>query len=455
MLEDQGLGASSAEDQKAGAAVIERGEKLNEARRRLFPHALVVGLMTGALAVAFRICLERGEEMRLQLVLASESAVTGILWMFVVSSFLIGISLWLVRRFCPEASGSGIPHLRMILRERGELDWKRVIPVKFVSGLLGIVGGLCLGREGPTIQMGAALGAMWGGSHLGKSTDRRTLLVTGASAGLAAAFNAPMAGILFCIEELHIGVPDSAFFAAMISCISSDLLARLILGQTPVLHVTLTHIPPLDSLPFFLVLGVLNGGLGWVFNKSLVTTTRQLTFKSPRLNATKVLSAAATLAIAGWLYPPLLGGGLILNNRALAGDGSIVWLASMFLLRFVLSIGSYSLGTAGGIFAPLLVLGGLLGLLTGEISQHIFPTAVPEPAAFAVVGMSALFASVVRCPLTGIVLIIEMTGHYELILPLMVASFAASITADELHSTPVYDALLESQMSAFQHSDQA
>jgi CIC family chloride channel protein len=120
----------------------------------------------------------------------------------------------------------------------------------------------------------------------------------------------------------------------------------------------------------------------------------------------------------------------------------------MILLRFVLSIGSYAIGTAGGIFAPLLVLGGLLGLLVGEVSQHIFPAAVPEPTAFAVVGMAATFAGVVRCPLTGIVLIIEMTGHYELILPLMVASFTSAIVADELFVPPVYDALLESQLQA-------
>lgn len=435
-------------DQQAGAAVIERGEKLNQARRRLFPHALIVGLLSGGLAVAFRMCLEWGEEFRAQAVeWAVKADGLGIGFLFVVALALVGVALWLIKAFCPEASGSGIPHLRMILRERGDLNWRRVIPVKFLSGLLGIMGGLCLGREGPTIQMGAAIGAMWGESHLGKRTDRRTLLVTGASAGLAAAFNAPMAGILFSIEELHINLPESAFFAAMISCISSDLLARSVLGQTPILQATLTQIPPLESLPFFVVLGILNGFLARIFNYSLVNSSRLLAFRSFKLNSLKVVIAATILAVVGWCYPSLLGGGLQLSNQALSGQGTVVWLIAMLVLRFLLSIGSYAVGTAGGIFAPLLVMGGLLGLLTGEISQHIFPTAVPEPTAFAVVGMASLFASVVRCPLTGIVLIIEMTGKYELILPLMVASFAASITADELHVAPVYDALLESQLA--------
>ena len=448
-MEKQATSISAPDDgHHAGSAVIERGEKLNQARRRLFPHALCVGLLTGLLAVAFRVSLDQGEEWRAHfLIWVHTSDGLGAVALLVAACLVVGVSLWLIKAICPEASGSGIPHLRLVLSERGQLNWRRVIPVKFVSGWLASMGGLCLGREGPTLQMGASLGAMWGESHLGKGADRRTLVVTGASAGLAAAFNAPMAGILFSIEELHINLPESAFFAAMISCISSDLLARSILGQTPVLQATINQIPPLESLPFFVVLGILCGGLSWLFNHSLVITTRRLSFQTFRPNLTKVLIAGSTLAIVGWYYPPLLGGGIALSNRALTGEGTIAWLSAMLVLRFLMSIGSYAVGTAGGIFAPLLVLGGLIGLLTGEISQHLFPTAVPEPTAFAVVGMAAVFASVVRCPLTGIVLIIEMTGHYVLILPLMVASFTAAITADELHVAPVYDALLESQLA--------
>ncbi|MDB5389163.1 MAG: putative H(+)/Cl(-) exchange transporter ClcA [Planctomycetaceae bacterium] len=447
--DDETPPTSPSEEQTAGAAVIETAERLNQARRRLFPHALVVGLMTGGIAVAFRVCLDHAEKMRSQFIEWSWAAGgLGLGSMILLACLLIGVALWLVVGFCPEASGSGIPHLRLVLRENGHLRWWRVIPVKFFSGLLGIMSGLCLGREGPTIQMGASLGAMWGESHLGKGADRRSLLVTAASAGLAAAFNAPMAGILFAIEELHINIPDSAFSAAMISCISADLLARSFLGQTPVLQATLTQIPPLDSLPFFVVLGILAGVLAWGFNKSLIFAVQRAKFQSLSPNVAKVVLAGSVLAIVGWYYPPLLGGGLVLSNRALAGEGTLMWLSVIFLLRFLMTIGSYALGTAGGIFAPLLVLGGLLGLMVGEISQRVFPAAVPEPTAFAVVGMAAAFSSVVRCPLTAIVLIIEMTGHYELILPLMVASFSSSITADELHVTPVYDALLETQLAA-------
>lgn len=434
----------------AGEEVLEHGAQLNHARRRLFPHALIVGLATGTIAIAFRVCLDQGEKLRDFLL--GWTTTRGMLGFAALCTFtmgLVGAALWLIRRFCPEASGSGIPHLRIVLQEEGRVRWRRVLPVKFLSGLFAITSGLCLGREGPTIQMGAALGSMWGESTMGKGTDRRSLLVTGASAGLAAAFNAPMAGMLFAMEELHINIPNSAFFASMISCIVADLMGRCVLGQMPVLHVVLDKgPPPLDSIPFFLVLGAITGVFSWLFNSSLVFTTRQLNFNSTRANVIKVVTTGLILAAVGWISPKLLGGGLALSNAALRGDGTLAWLATMLLLRFILSIGSYAIGTAGGIFAPLLVLGGLLGLMVGDFSHRLIPSAVPELGAFAVVGMGAMFAGVVRCPLTGIVLIIEMTGHYELVMPLMIASFTAAIVADELLVPPVYDALLKNQLAA-------
>lgn len=440
---------SPREAKQEAASISQQSEKLTKARRRMFPHALLVGVFTGLLAVVFRLALEHGEKGR-DFLIAHSAGALGFLAMLVLTLTSVILALWLVLAVAPEATGSGIPHLRLILRENGHIRWRRVLPVKFFSGVLGIVGGLCLGREGPTIQMGAALGAMWGESHLGKGADKRSLLVTGASAGLAAAFNAPMAGILFAIEELRINIPDSTFFSALVACVSADLIARIFLGQTPVLRVTLAQIPPLDSLPFFVILGALLGLLSWVFNRSLVLASSKLSFHSPLANFLKATAAGVALAVTAWYYPPLLGGGIAFSNHALMAEGTFTWLAVMFLLRFILTIGSYGVGTAGGIFAPLLVLGGLFGLFVGKLAQEIVPAAVPEPAAFAVVGMAAAFAGIVRCPLTGVVLIIEMTGHYELILPLMVASFTATFVADETGIEPIYDALLESQLK--QHS---
>lgn len=438
----------------AASRVTHRGERQTETRRRLFPHALAVGLLSGAIAVIFRIVLEKGETWRTAFL--SEPHSTAVLPMIILAAIvMIGLSWWLVARVCPEATGSGIPHLRLTLRNNGQLRWWRILPVKFFSGYFAIVSGLCLGREGPTLQMGAALGEMWGNSHVGKSADRRSLMVTGASAGLAAAFNAPMAAIMFAIEELRINIPDAALFAVMISSVAADLLARTVLGQTPVLQAHITTIPPLESLPFFVVLGGLSALISAAFNTSLIAFTKKLAFSSRRKNLAKVVLAGLVISLFGWWDDSLLGGGLPLSNRALEGQGTVSWLATMVVLRFVLSVGSYAIGTAGGIFAPLLVIGGLSGLIVGELCRSLMPAAVPEASAFAVVGMAALFSGVVRCPLTGIILIVEMTGHYDLILPLMVSSFTASIVTDELRVKPVYDALIDVQLERIAKLDAA
>ena len=154
------------------------------------------------------------------------------------------------------------------------------------------------------------------------------------------------------------------------------------------------------------------GCFGWLYNRSLIACTRLLRFTSWKANATKVAVTGVVLGVVGWNYPPLLGGDLELTGRILLGKGTLGSLALILGLRFVMSIGSYAVGTAGGIFAPLLVLGGLVGLVVAHLAHAVFPGAVHEPAAFAIVGMAAAFAGIVRCPLTGVMLIVEMTGHY-------------------------------------------
>ncbi len=437
--------STPAERAEAVATVEEHGEQMLRQRTRLFPQALIVGALVGVVSVAFRLSLETSQAYR-DSWLAEHRDWTGSLWI-IVSIVLIAVALWLVRAFCLEANGSGIPHLKMVLQGDFRIRWARILPIKFLSGLLAIASGLALGREGPTIQMGAALGAMFGDVTNRSSEERRALLVTGSGAGLAAAFNAPLAGILFVLEELRINMPDSAFFAALVASITSDIVTRALMGQMPVIEVGRTPtIPSLVDLPFFLLLGLIAGIASSLYNGSLTWLTRVLAFRSRWLQATKVAIAGTVIGVVGWLDPHLIGGGDALTDRTLGGHGTIAWLSRTLVVRFFLSVGSYAIGTAGGIFAPLLALGGLMGLLVGKLCAEFFPGLPHEPMAFAAAGMSALFAGVVRCPLAGIVLMVEMTGHYELVIPLTVAAYTATFTADQLRIKPVYDALLEDML---------
>lgn len=417
---------------------------VRQQRRRLFPRAALVGLLAGLLAVAFRAVLAAGDYLRNALIpWAHHYALFG--WLFPVCFCAVGASFaaWLVRRFAPEAAGSGIPHLEAVLHRYRELHWKKVLSVKFFGGALALGSGLALGREGPTVQMGGAVGAAVSDWLRVSTRDRLILIAAGAGAGLAAAFNAPLAGVIFVLEEVQKDFRQAVFGAAFLAAATADIVARFASGQLPVFRIPSYPVPELTALPAFAVLGVAAGLLGVVYNRSLIGTL-DLFAKIPAKFA--LLAAAAVGAVVGlvaWLSPGAVGGGHHLAETFMEGYTALAAVPLWFLLRFVLSMGSYATGTPGGIFAPLLVLGALIGLGVGEVTHLLFPHLVPIPAIFAVVGMAAYFTAIVRAPLTGIVLIIEMTGNYAQMLPLLVACFCAYVVAEGLGELPIYENLLE------------
>jgi CIC family chloride channel protein len=318
-----------------------------------------------------------------------------------------------------------------------------VLPTKFIAGVVGIGAGLSLGREGPTVQMGGSIGAAVAEWLKSSPGERRTLIAAGAGAGLAAAFNAPLAGVIFVLEEIQRDFHPIVFGAAFLASAIADIVVRLILGPNRDFAIPAYASPPVLSVPLFALLGILAGLLGVAFNRGLLLSLQM----SDRLHGRWVLAGAACVGLAvgivAWFFPILVGGGHALAELTLAGNVAILLIPLFFLARFLLTVASYGSGAAGGIFAPLLALGGLLGLALGRAAQHFWPGVVPEPAVFAVVGMAAYFAAIVRAPLTGIVLIVEMTGNYEQILPLLIGCFFAYATAELLKDLPIYQALLE------------
>lgn len=413
-------------------------------RRRVFPRAALVGLGAGGIAALFRLTLSGADNLRNALIdWAHGFPQLG--WLFPILFSLAGavLSVYLVRRFAPETSGSGVPHIEGVMHRLRTLAWTRVLPTKFAAGAVGIGGGLTLGREGPTVQMGGAVGAAIAGWLKSAPQERRTLIAAGSGAGLAAAFNAPLAGVIFVLEEVQRDFHPIVFGAAFLASAIADIAVRLLLGPNRDFAIPSYVTPPVLSLPLFALLGIFAGLLGVAFNRSLLLGLAVV----DRLPGRWVLGAAAAVGIAiglvGWFSPLLVGGGHALTELVLAGNVALTVIPLFFVLRFVLTVSSYSSGAAGGIFAPLLALGALLGLALGTAAHDLAPAAVPEPAVFAVVGMAAYFAAIVRAPLTGIVLIVEMTGNYEQILPLLVGCFFAYATAELLKDVPIYQALLE------------
>jgi CIC family chloride channel protein len=421
------------------------GLKSEEVKRRhILPKALVVGIVAGLIASLFRMALQWCELTRIGWVERLPSA-EGLAASLAVGIIGGGTGLWLVRRFAPEAAGSGIPHLKSVVTGETQLRWQRVLPVKFVAGVVGIGGGLAMGREGPTIQMGGATGLMvstWFKVKRGEG-ERKALISAGAAAGLAAAFNAPLAGLIFVLEELTGNLTPVVFVASFLAAVAADVVCRVVTGETPVFALHGMPGPSLHALPLAAIIGLVAGLGGVLFNRSLIASLDLF----DRLRAWPPFAVGAiagmVVGLAAWIYPAVSGSGALLSERALSGGITIHMVLVLIAARFLLTMVSYGSGSAGGIFAPLLVLGSLGGLAVGAAVHAVMPGWAAFPENFAVIGMGALLTATVRAPLTGIVLMIELTGTYDFMLPLLVGCFAAYGIAEAMGDKPIYEALRE------------
>jgi CIC family chloride channel protein len=418
--------------------------EIREQRRWIFPRAALVGACAGIAALLFRAVLNSADTLRNGLITwAHNFPVWGWILPVLFTMLGAGISVAITCRYAPEAAGSGIPHLEAVLHRFRKLEWRRVLPVKFIGGITAIGSGLALGREGPTVQMGGALGD--GISRWLKVSERErlTLISAGAGAGLAAAFNAPLSGLIFVLEEVRRDFQPIVFGAVFLASVTADIIARIGAGQFPVFTVPAYPVPRLTSLPLFALLGVIAGILGVLFNRSLLFVIKGYAALPARFVVPVAVVTGGLVGLVGWFSPNLIGSGHSLAELTLKGDLLLTVIPIFFMIRFLLTPLSYGTGAPGGIFAPLLVLGALIGLVIGQVAHNLVPDIVPIPAVFAVVGMAAYFTAIVRAPLTGIMLIVEMTGNYSQMLPLLVSCFCAYAIAEFLKDLPIYEALLE------------
>ena len=415
--------------------------------------SLLAGAAAGLLAALFRLALDRADEFRDRLIgRAHALPVLGFLLVLAAGAAAVAAAAWLVRRLSPEASGSGIPQVEAALAGDLPPARPRLILVKFLGGWLAIGAGLALGREGPSVQMGAVI-AHHTGKAFGRSRlDCRVLLAAGAGAGLAVAFNAPIAGAVFVLEELVRRFDTRIAIAALGASASAILVSRLLLGNAPDFAVAIAAgasaaTGPLPYAaaavwPLYCALGGLAGLAAAAYCRALlgaVALAERLRRWPVELQAGLIGAAVATLA---WFAPDLVGGGDAITQRLLSKGAGLALLPLAFLLRFGLGALSYAARTPGGLFAPMLVLGAQLGLCTGLLLRSALPYLGIDPEAFAVVGMAAFFAGVVQAPVTGIVLVTEMTAAFATLLPMLAACFSAMLAANLVDSPPIYDSLL-------------
>lgn len=404
--------------------------------------AVVAAALVGFIGGAFRWCLERAVELRADVVDWAHQWPT-IGWLVPVAMVAAGAALGrAVVRLSPRSSGSGIQDVEAVWRGEKELPDLGVVPAKFAGGLASIGSGMVLGREGPTVHMGSTLGSEIG-RLFGLTVAQRTLLYTTVGgAGLAVAFNAPVGGAMFAIEEVTKSVKLRIVLVTLISTSVAVACARVVVGDRPDFAVPAIATPSLTSLWVFVVFGLLTGALGVAYNAVVVGMLR----RTDRMRRVGPVARATVIGgiLGALLYvdPLLVGGGdaltqLIMDGRTFAIGTLLGYLA----LRFIVGPLSYAAGTPGGLFAPLLALGALWGAVFQAVAGPLLGEAGTSALPLAVVGMAAFFAATVRAPITGIILIIEMTAITSLTVPMLAACAAAVLAATLLKGAPVYDSL--------------
>ncbi|MBE9094017.1 chloride channel protein [Tychonema sp. LEGE 07203] len=356
-----------------------------------------------------------------------------------LGGFLTGL---LVERLAPETAGSGIPHVKAALGGVNLALDLRVAVAKLLTTILAVGSGLTLGRQGPTVQIGASL-AGWIGHLMPTSPDyRRQLIACGAAAGLAAGFNAPIAGVLFVVEELLQDVSGLTLGTAIIASFIGAVVSQLLGGDS--LNLNLREYPitfQAHEIPFYILLGVLAGILGALFGKGIVAS---LKFNKRTLK----LSLPVRIALAGLIcgsviafLPETFRNNTGLREFLLTGEANITTSLTALAAHFFLTTISAASGAPGGLFSPALVMGSALGHIVGILQANSL--GVGLPTTYALAGMGAFFCAVSRAPITAVVIVFEITADFKLVLPLMICSVVAYLVAEKVDSGSLYSRLLE------------
>lgn len=407
--------------------------------------AIVAGVVIGFVGGAFRWCLEMADHLRIDLVEWAR-LLPGPGWLVPVAAAATGATLAaLIVQKVPVAAGSGIQHVEAVFRGEARPPLLRLLAAKFVGGVLGIGSGLVLGREGPTVHMGAAIGAEAARRVRLPDSEIRMMQTALGGAGLAVAFNAPLGGSLFTLEEVTRSFRVKTVLATIFAAVTAVACSRFVLGNHPDFFVERIHAPALSWLPLFVAFGLLTGVLGAVYNVLVLWFHDQVGRVRRIPKVAKATIIGAIIGLAMFVYPLAVGGGDTLTQLILGGHRIVLPVVVGYLLvRFVAGPLSYSTGVPGGLFAPLLAVGALWGLLFVGVFNTVWPeneTTLAIP--MALVGMAAFFGATVRAPVTGIVLVIEMTATTSVAVPMMAATAAAVLAANAVGSSPIYDSLRE------------
>ena len=416
--------------------------------QRLFFLTIVIGVVCGLAAVAFHVSITLASHVLIDRAMNAPGR-SWIGWTLATPALGALACGLLLQYVVPNARGSGIPQVKVAFAVGGGRLRLRDSIGKFVIGTLQIGSGSSLGREGPTVQICAGIASFLGRITGVSPKALRRLIPVGAAAGIAAAFNAPIAAVTFTIEEVVGNLDQAVLSGVIIAAALAAVIERSVLGEHPIFDIPQPYgLLHASSLAIYALLGVAAAIVSVLFTDSLLALRRK--FRTSRLQpwarpAVGGLVTGALAAEAWWKLGSrgVTGGGYDTLSAALAGSVGVKVMLVLGLMKLVATVFSYGSGGAGGIFAPALFIGGMLGGVMGTLDSTLLHHTGEPIGAFALVGMGAVFAGIIRAPMTSVLIIIEMTSGYSLILPLMLANMTAYVLARHWRPTPIYEALLE------------
>ena len=397
--------------------------------------ALVIGALVGLVVVAFILLTGR---LAARMYPAGDANAWRRIVVPTLGALVSGILLY---RFFPDARGSGIPQTRAaIFIHDGRISFRTVVG-KFVCCSMSLASGIALGREGPSVHIGSGIASVIG-RRLGLSTAQvRWLLPVGASAALAAAFNTPIAAVLFSLEEIIGDMHAPVLGSVVLSSATSWMVLHLVLGDNPLFHVAGYKLVDPAELFAYVALGIVGGLASTAFVRLLLTMRRWFA-RLPRATAwAHPVVGGLCVGVMGYFVPAVLGVGYDQVERVLSANAVLSTVVLLVVLKIVATATCYASGNAGGIFGPSLFIGAMVGAAVGHVAHAWFPLSTADPGAYALVGMGTAFAGIIRTPFTSVLMIFELTRNYTIIVPLMLSNLTAFYISQRLQHEPIYEAL--------------
>ena len=407
---------------------------------RLTIQGIMVGIFAGLMVCLYRFLLYGSEHvLRDFLSVINGNLIYTIL--FFISLAVMGLLVDWLTRWEVDSAGSGIPQVYAEVKGHMEANWAKVLFSKIVSGVLTALGGLSLGPEGPSVQIGGMAGKGVAKLFKGSKTDELRLILVGSAVGITAAFNAPLAGVLFVLEEINHGFDKTLVFIALVSAIVSDFISKVIFGQSTALTFPIHNIP-LEGYWLLVVLGILIGLLGYIYNVGMIRSSDFVSnLKMPSwLKFVLVFLVSGVVAL---MIPEISDGGHFMLDMLDVAMPSLGVLVLLLVLKYLFSMFSFSSGAPGGIFLPILVLGAYIGSVFGSAVVPIFGFEHDLIYKFVVISMAGFFAATVRSPITGVVLIAEMCGSTESLIAMIIVSLIAYVVPTLLGNEPIYESLYD------------